>query len=36
MELEETGGSTTRLKVVSSGRETVTIGGRSEEAEALE
>jgi hypothetical protein len=36
MELEETGGSTTRLKVVSSGRETVTIGGRSEVAKVLE
>ena len=35
-ELEETGGSTTRLKVVSSGRETVTLGGCSREAEALE
>ena len=31
-ELEETGGSTTRLRVVSSGRETVTLGGCSEEA----
>jgi len=35
-ELEETGGSTTRLRVVSSGRETVTLGGCSREAEALE
>jgi hypothetical protein len=35
-ELEETGGSTTRLKVVSSGRETVTLGGRSEVAKVLE
>ena len=35
-ELEETGGSTTRLKVVSSGRETVTLGGRSEAAKVLE
>ncbi len=34
-ELEETGDSTTRLKVVSSGRETVTLGGCSREAEAL-
>ena len=36
MELEETGGSTTRLRVVSSGRETVALGGCSREAEALE
>jgi len=35
-ELEGTGGSTTRLKVVSSERETVTLGGRSEVAEILE
>jgi len=35
-ELEETGGSTTRLRVVSSRRETVTLGGCSEEAEVPE
>jgi hypothetical protein len=35
-ELEETGGSTTKLRVVSSGRETVALGGCSREAEALE
>jgi hypothetical protein len=35
-ELEETGGSTTRLRVVSSGRETVALGGCSRETEALE
>ncbi len=36
MELEETGGSTTRLRVVSSGRETVTLGDSPREVEALE
>ncbi len=36
VELEETGGSTTKLRVVSSGRETVALGDCSREAEALE